>query len=64
LADLEADPDAPALVLVTHHVRRVRPVFSHCMLCPGDGTSRQFAVRVLTGDNRSAAFGSSRLQST
>lgn len=32
LADLAADPDAPALVLVTHHVEEVPPGFSHCML--------------------------------
>src|SRR6202007_2836687 len=32
LTDLAADPDAPALVLVTHHVEEIPPGFSHCML--------------------------------
>ena len=32
LTDLAADPDAPALVLVTHHVEEVPPGFSHCLL--------------------------------
>src|SRR6478736_3346360 len=32
LADLAADPDAPAIVLVTHHVEEVPPGFSHCLI--------------------------------
>ncbi len=30
LADLAADPDAPAIVLVTHHVEEIPRGFSHC----------------------------------
>ncbi len=32
LAELAADPDAPALVLVTHHVEEIPPGFSHALL--------------------------------
>jgi iron complex transport system ATP-binding protein len=32
LADLAADPDAPAIVLVTHHVEEIPLGFSHCLL--------------------------------
>jgi iron complex transport system ATP-binding protein len=32
LADLAADPDAPALVLVTHHVEEIPPGFTHALL--------------------------------
>ena len=32
LADLAADPDAPATVLVTHHVEEIPQGFSHCLL--------------------------------
>lgn len=32
LADLAADPDAPTLVLVTHHVEEIPPGFSHALL--------------------------------
>ena len=30
------DPDAPALVLVTHHVEEIPPGFSHCAILPTD----------------------------
>ncbi len=32
LADLAQDPDAPALVLVTHHVEEIPPGFTHALL--------------------------------
>jgi iron complex transport system ATP-binding protein len=32
LAELAADPDAPALVLVTHHVEEIPPGFTHALL--------------------------------
>ena len=40
LADLAADPDAPAIVLVTHHVEEIPPGFSHCLLL-SEGTGRR-----------------------
>ena len=46
LADLAADPDAPALVLVTHHVEEVPPGFSHCLLLSeGQVVAVGFAAR-------------------
>jgi iron complex transport system ATP-binding protein len=60
LADLAADPDAPALVLVTHHVEEIPPGFSHCMLlAEGQVVAAGLLSDVLTGDNLSAAFGQS-----
>ena len=60
LADLAADPDAPAVVLVTHHVEEVPPGFSHCMLL---SEARVVAAGllpdVLTAENLSTAFGQS-----
>ena len=40
LADLAADPDAPAIVLVTHHVEEIPQGFSHCLIL-SEGTSRR-----------------------
>src|ERR1700742_463297 len=58
LADLAADPDAPALVLVTHHVEEVPPGFSHClMLSQGQVVAAGLLPDVLTAQNLSAAFG-------
>ncbi|OHV05380.1 ABC transporter ATP-binding protein [Mycobacterium talmoniae] len=60
LADLAADPDAPALVLVTHHVEEIPPGFSHCMLLSeGEVVAAGLLSDVLTADNLSAAFGQS-----
>lgn len=60
LTDLAADPDAPALVLVTHHVEEVPPGFTHCLLM---SEARVVAAGllpdVLTAENLSAAFGQS-----
>jgi iron complex transport system ATP-binding protein len=58
LADLAADPDAPALVLVTHHVEEVPPGFSHClMLSEGQVVAAGLLPDVLTAQNLSTAFG-------
>ncbi|MDC8993901.1 ABC transporter ATP-binding protein [Mycobacterium marinum] len=58
LADLAADPDAPALVLVTHHVEEVPPGFSHCLLlAEGHVVASGLLSDVLTAENLSAAFG-------
>jgi iron complex transport system ATP-binding protein len=60
LTDLAADPDAPALVLVTHHVEEVPPGFSHCMLLSeAQVVASGLLPDVLTSDNLSAAFGQS-----
>ncbi len=58
LADLAADPDAPALVLVTHHVEEVPPGFSHCLLLSeARVVASGLLTDVLTAENLSAAFG-------
>ncbi len=60
LADLAADPDAPALVLVTHHVEEIPPGFSHCLIMSEGGVlAAGLLDDVLTAENLSAAFGQS-----
>ncbi|MBV8862938.1 MAG: ABC transporter ATP-binding protein [Mycobacterium sp.] len=60
LTDLAADPDAPALVLVTHHVEEIPLGFSHCMLmAEGRIVAAGLLPDVLTSENLSAAFGQS-----
>lgn len=60
LADLAADPDAPAIVLVTHHVEEIPLGFSHCMLLSqGQIVAAGLLPNVLTAENLSAAFGQS-----
>jgi len=60
LADLAADPDAPATVLVTHHVEEIPPGFSHCLLLSeGQVVAAGLLVDVLTSENLSTAFGQS-----
>lgn len=60
LADLAADPDAPATVLVTHHVEEIPPGFSHCLLLSeGTVVASGLLTDVLTSDNLSKAFGQS-----
>lgn len=58
LAELASDPDAPALVLVTHHVEEVPPGFTHALLLrDGDAVAQGLLSDVLTGDNLSKTFG-------
>lgn len=60
LADLAADPDAPAIVLVTHHVEEIPPGFSHCLLLSeGSVVASGLLTDVLTAENLSTAFGQS-----
>jgi iron complex transport system ATP-binding protein len=60
LTDLAADPDAPAIVLVTHHVEEIPIGFSHCLLLSeGQIVAAGLLPDVLTADNLSAAFGQS-----
>lgn len=60
LADLAADPDAPAMVLVTHHVEEIPPGFSHgLILSEGKVIASGLLSEVLTAENLSAAFGQS-----
>jgi iron complex transport system ATP-binding protein len=58
LTDLAEDPDAPTMVLVTHHVEEIPPGFTHAMLLSGGGVVAQGLVGdVLTAANLSTAFG-------
>ena len=59
-ADLAADPDAPASVLVTHHVEEIPEGFSHCLLlAEGQVVAAGLLTEVLTSENLSQAFGQS-----
>ena len=58
LAELAYDPDAPALVLVTHHVEEIPPGFTHALLLREGGVVAQgLLADTLTGDNLSKTFG-------
>ncbi|AKS35094.1 ABC transporter ATP-binding protein [Mycolicibacterium goodii] len=58
LTDLAADPDAPAMVLVTHHVEEIPVGFSHGMiLSEGKVVASGLLTDVLTAENLSKAFG-------
>jgi iron complex transport system ATP-binding protein len=58
LTALAMDPDAPALVLVTHHVEEIPPGFTHAMLLREGGIVASGPLRdVITSERLSAAFG-------
>jgi iron complex transport system ATP-binding protein len=58
LVDLAADPDAPASVMVTHHVEEIPPGVSHILLLrDGRVSAAGLARDVLTAENLSTAFG-------
>ncbi len=60
LADLAADPDSPAIVLVTHHVEEIPQGFSHALiLSEGRVVDAGLLADVLTAENLSKAFGQS-----
>ncbi len=58
LVRLAADPDAPASILVTHHVEEIPPGVTHVLLMRGGRvTASGLAYDVLTAENLSATFG-------
>ena len=58
LSTLAADPDAPASVLVTHHVEEIPPGYTHGMLLRGGRVvAAGLLDDVLTDENLSATFG-------
>ncbi|MBU8824681.1 ABC transporter ATP-binding protein [Mycolicibacterium goodii] len=58
LTDLAADSDAPAMVLVTHHVEEIPVGFSHgLILSEGKVVASGLLTDVLTAENLSKAFG-------
>jgi len=57
LADLAKGSHAPALVLVTHHVEEIAPLFTHVLLLSGGKTlAAGPKAKVLTSANLSATF--------
>ena len=58
LTELAVDPDAPALVLVTHHVEEIPPGFTHGMLLrEGTVVAAGLLSETLTADNLTKTFG-------
>jgi iron complex transport system ATP-binding protein len=58
LGELAADPAAPALVLVTHHVEEIPPSFTHVLLLREGKVVAQGPVEeTLTAENLGATFG-------
>lgn len=57
LGQRAADPDAPTLLLVTHHVEEIQPAFTHALLLrDGRALAAGPVRRVLTSANLSATF--------
>ncbi|MFD4366440.1 ABC transporter ATP-binding protein [Rhodococcus sp. NPDC058521] len=57
LTDLASDPDAPATVLITHHVEEIPPGFTHALLLKEGGVVAQGLLDdVVTADNLTEAF--------
>ena len=58
LTELADDPDAPAMVLVTHHVEEIPPGFTHAMLLrEGTVVASGLLGETMTADNLSKTFG-------
>jgi iron complex transport system ATP-binding protein len=58
LTVLAEDPDAPAMVLVTHHVEEIPPGFTHALLLrDGAVVASGLLHQTITSDNLSATFG-------
>jgi iron complex transport system ATP-binding protein len=58
LTVLAEDPDAPAIVLVTHHVEEIPPGFTHALLLRDGGIVASGLLQdVITSDSLSATFG-------
>jgi iron complex transport system ATP-binding protein len=58
LTELAEDPDAPAMILVTHHVEEIPPGFTHAMLLrEGSVVAAGLLGETMTADNLSKTFG-------
>jgi iron complex transport system ATP-binding protein len=58
LAELAADPDSPAVVLVTHHVEEIPPGFGHIVLMANGAVVAAGPIdAVLNSESLSACFG-------
>lgn len=57
LANLAADPNSPAIVMVTHHVEEIPPGFTHGLLLDeGEVVAQGLLDDIMTSENLSAAF--------
>jgi iron complex transport system ATP-binding protein len=57
LSELALDPEAPAMVLVTHHVEEIPPGFTHALLLrDGRAVASGLMDDVVTSDNLSKTF--------
>ena len=57
LADLAMDPDAPAIVMITHHLEEIPAGFTHAMLLDeGEVVAQGLIEDVLTSENVSRAY--------
>ncbi|WP_235840702.1 ABC transporter ATP-binding protein [Corynebacterium liangguodongii] len=57
LGDLAMDPDAPAIVMITHHVEEIPPGFTHALLLDeGEVVSQGLIEDVLTAENLTRAY--------
>jgi len=58
LEDLAADPEAPAIVLVTHHVEEIPPGFTHALLLrEGSVVAQGLLTDTVTSEQLSKTFG-------
>jgi iron complex transport system ATP-binding protein len=58
LTELAEDPDAPAMVLVTHHVEEIPPGFTHALLLrEGSVVAAGLLGETVTAENLSKTFG-------
>lgn len=58
LGELAMDPDAPAIVMITHHVEEIPAGFTHAMILDeGKVVAQGFIDNVLTSEHLSQAFG-------
>ena len=57
LGELAADPDAPAMVMVTHHVEEIPPGFTHGMILDeGHVVAQGLLEDVMTSGNLTRAY--------
>lgn len=57
LSTLAADPDSPAIVMITHHVEEIPPGFTHGLLIDeGRVVAQGILEDILTSENLTAAF--------
>ncbi|WP_426707473.1 ABC transporter ATP-binding protein [Corynebacterium auriscanis] len=57
LSELAADPDSPAIVMITHHVEEIPPGFTHAMLLDeGQVVAQGLLEDVMTSENLTRAY--------